>query len=74
MMGIKETLDKIEDSCEPFRRITFNWTAKGKGFGQLVFYVDETDGKVHCENEMMNRETVRRILCSMADNCILNDE
>lgn len=48
------------------------WSEKGTGFGEFVFFM--RDGKVHCANECMSRESVKRILCTMVDQAVFLDE
>jgi hypothetical protein len=45
----------------------FDWGWKGCGFGQLSFSIDEDTGQITCMNECMSRESVRKILHSLAD-------
>lgn len=63
----------MNDSCVPHGAFGLNWTAKGIGFGQMYFRVDTKDGYVHCSNEYMGREFLKRMLCAMVDNCVLDD-
>ena len=73
-MSIHDFLDKMPDSCDPHSpRVGFDWSSKGIGFGQMYFYVDRTDGYVHCDNEIMSREFLKRMLCLMVDNAVMND-
>jgi hypothetical protein len=45
----------------------FDWGWKGCGFGQLSFSFDRETSKLECMNECMSRDSVRKILHSMAD-------
>jgi len=63
----------MEDDCAPSGHTYFNWSAKGCGFGQLGFYTKEDDDKVYCMNEMMSKEFVKKMLCHMVDNAIMDD-
>lgn len=46
---------------------TLNWSTDNIGFGQFRFY--EKDGELFCDNEMMSKEFVKRMLCQMVDEC-----
>lgn len=46
--------------------IYFNWHVDGLGFGQLYFYQDE-DGTIHCDNELLTKETVKKIFDLLLD-------
>jgi hypothetical protein len=46
-----------------------NWSAKGIGFGQLYFYTD--NGLIYCDNELMDKEFIKQVLCQMVDDCVL---
>lgn len=70
-MSIKELLDNCEDYCEPALKTVFNWSKKGKGFGQIYFYIK--DNEVRCENECESKEFIKEMLCKMVDECILDD-
>lgn len=72
-MSLKAFFDSFDDSCEPHRNASFSWSAKGCGFGQMTFYIDEADGYVHCANEIMSRAFLKDMLCKMVDNCVLDD-
>ena len=52
--------------------VTIQWSEKGRGFGEYVFQL--IDGKMVCDNECDSRETVKRILCIMVDQCEFVDE
>lgn len=72
-MSLQAFFDSCSDGCEPLSPVTFAWSATGVGFGQLYFYVDPEDNKVHCANETMGREFIKRTLCAMVDNCVLDE-
>jgi len=72
-MGIKEFLDNCEDGCEvEVGSASFRWSLKGKGFGQIDFYVGD-DGKTHCRNECMSNEEIKKILSVLVDSCVMDD-
>jgi hypothetical protein len=47
------------------------WEISNFGFGMFYFYVK--DGKVHCDNETMSKDTIKEVLCKMVDDCVLDD-
>jgi len=51
--------------------ILINWSEKGRGFGQYAFQI--IDDKMICNNEMDSKETVKRMLCVMIDQCEFTD-
>jgi hypothetical protein len=71
-MSMKEMLDNVQDYCEPAAAFTIAWGKKGRGWGQLYFYVS-ADKSVHCSNEMMSKEFIKEILCKMVDDMKLDD-
>lgn len=48
-----------------FSNVYFSWCWEGVGFGQ--FSVNLRDGKLEANNEIMSRESVRKLLHSWAD-------
>lgn len=56
----------------------FRWGWTGCGFGELFVKLDPESGEIHCANEFMGRESVRKMLHSLADHIadkmILGDE
>ena len=71
-MSLKDFFDGFEDCCNPTGEVSFKWSARGAGFGNLYFYFNEKDSYVHCENELMGREFIKKMLCNMVDNCVLD--
>lgn len=74
---LQERFDRLEDSCGPWsddsimeQVAAFSWTAKGIGFGTFTFYTD-TKGRLHCDNETMGRDFIKRMLNKMVDDAIL---
>lgn len=64
--------ERLPNACEPCGTVQFNWTVKNVGFGQAKFYLDKKDGYVHCSNEGMSREFIKKILCEMVDNAVMD--
>lgn len=48
--------------------IYMNW-GNSRGFGQLYFY--EKDGKIYCDNELLSKDTIKKILCDLVDQSTL---
>ena len=85
--SIQEMFNAMEDSCspmgipenrndEPLGTALLGWSAKGIGFGSFYFYEKKDDNnntKLYCENECMSKEFIKRMLCVMVDNAIIND-
>lgn len=71
-MSLQTFFDSFDNECTPMgdQYVTFEWSMKGHGFGQLGFYVE--DGKLYCDNECMSKERVKAILCAMVDNAIFD--
>lgn len=72
-MGILDLLEKLEDSAEPHSSISMSWEAKGIGFGQFYFYLDEQDKKWHCQNECMSKEFIKRMFNAFVDELVLDE-
>lgn len=84
-MAIQDFFNSMENSCHPVTysdeeemddgQVLFSWSAKGVGFGQLYFYFKEEDGTpmLHCDNEGMSKEFIKKMLCCMVDEAIMND-
>jgi len=54
-----------------YHPVVIQWSIKGKGFGEFVFYRD--GDKLYCQNEGMSKETILGIMYVLLDNCILTD-
>ena len=54
--------DGFEDIPED---IMFAWGIKEFGFGTTTFYYE--DGVLKCDNEAMNKESIKKILCEFVD-------
>ena len=56
--------------CTPGKQaIHLSFSIKGFGWGELLIY--EKDEKLYCDNELMSKETIKKILNIMVDNCEL---
>lgn len=70
-MSLRDTFDKFEDGVSLHGPFGIDWSLKGIGFGQFYFY--EKDGKIYCNNECMSKESIKRALNAMVDQCELTE-
>lgn len=70
-MPLQKFFDSCNNYCKPSNAVSFNWSAKGTGFGEFYFY--EKDGKLMCSNELKSKEFIKLMLCKMVDDCTLDD-
>ena len=63
---LQKVFDKMDDYCVPIENCFFRWSKKGCGFGTLSFYFK--DGKLICDNDHMNKDFVKKLLCDMVDS------
>lgn len=63
--------EHLENYCEPVNPVYLRFGMKNFGFGELSFRVQ--GDKIYCENELMSKETIKKILNIMVDNCELMD-
>lgn len=68
-MSLEQFFEQFEDCCAPDRAVEFKWSAKGTGFGG--FYLYERNGQLYCDNELMGRKFMLRMLENMLDKAIL---
>lgn len=84
-MSFKEMFEQMDDGVYLHNSISMDFSLKGFGFGQIYFYAAEDEnGKklvkengdqvIRCQNECMSKETLKRILIAMVDQCELEDE
>ena len=72
-MSLLNWFDSMPNTCVPTEGYTsLDWSVKGRGFGQLYFFVE--DGKLYCNNECLSKERVKEILCMMVDNSIFDED
>jgi hypothetical protein len=71
-MSLEKFLEQIENTCCPNENIRFSWSHQNIGFGELYFYIE--DGELYCDNEMMSKEFVKKLLCQMVDECTFTEE
>ena len=63
----------MTDCCKPNGdSVSFRWSAKKIGFGEFRFYVDG-DKALHCENESMSKDFIKKLLCCMVDNAVMDE-
>lgn len=67
-----EIFEQLDDKVDLHNSFTIDWTLKGIGFGQYRFY--KKDGKIYCSNECMNKESIKRVLNTLVDECELEDK
>jgi hypothetical protein len=67
--GDKPKKQKLFFGCnyEDQPTVGISWSIKGRGFGEYVFYKE--NGKLKCKSEMDSREEVKRVLCTLVDQC-----
>ena len=62
--------DDKNNYCVPVQNTLYmKWGISGFGFGELFFY--EKDDQMYCDNELMSKDTIKKILNVMVDNCEL---
>lgn len=49
--------------------IYLNWSLSDRGFGQLYFY--QSGNVVYCDNELLDKDTIKQILNRLVDDCVL---
>ena len=72
--GDKPKKQKIFFGCnwEDQPTICIQWSEKGRGFGEYVFY--QKDGKLYCRNECDDKATVSRIMLHLVDQAIFTEK
>lgn len=72
-----EGIDPIEKNGELIHErlsvADFAWVVKQFGFGHIVFYYDENE-VLRCDNECMNKDFIKQILCAFVDKAILDSD
>ena len=71
-MSIKKFLDCCNNYCDVNGTALFEFSKAGFGFGQIYFFIGD-DGKTHCNNECMSKETVKDFMNMLIDNAIFED-
>jgi len=75
---MSDILDQFPDAIDLFSTAKgpegfgISFSKKGLGCGEIVFY--NHNGKIICDNEYLNRDTIKGILNLMVDQCILTSE
>lgn len=69
-MSLQDFFDSCGDYCKPDGNGGYNWSVKGLGFGQFYFYIK--DDKIMCSNELMGKEFIKKMLCQLVDECVLD--
>lgn len=76
MMALQDFFDNCEDACYPKQPVYVGWEAKGRGFGEFYFYTKEDEEgnlKIYCDNELCNKEFIKKMLCKMVDDAELTE-
>lgn len=71
---IKAMLRSLSDRCGPHggaAPTVLSWSAKDIGWGEFVFYY--SGDKLHCANEKMSKEFIKKMLCQMVDDAELDE-
>lgn len=68
-MLVKSVDEMIVDDVR-VKAVDVSWLVRDFGFGQIYFYYK--DGQLYCDNEMMSKEFIKKILCAMVDSCELD--
>ena len=66
---MKTDFDHKNNWCELDNGIHLKFGIYGFGWGELYFY--EKDEKMYCDNELMTKDTIKKILNMMVDICEL---
>lgn len=70
-MSLIDFLNSCENKIDLYSDIDISFSRTGFGFGQLRFY--QKDDIIYCDNECMTKDTVKKILAQMVDECVLLD-
>lgn len=73
-MSVEDFLDKCPNDVSFEKPFVIEWSETSRGFGQYQFYINPVDNKIHIDNEFDSKETIKRILCKMVDDAILDDQ
>ena len=71
-MSIKKLFDNIPAAINIDNTFIIQWSEPGTGWGEFTFYKDE-DGGIHCDNECMSKEFVKKIMNRFIDEIIFDD-
>lgn len=61
-------MNKLE--VQLLHTIYLGWSLLERGFGQIYFYQSD-DGTILCDNELLDKDTIKQILNVMVDQCVL---
>ena len=64
--------DNIEQNVMISGSFTVYWQMPGIGYGQYYFYKNPA-GELCCRNECMDKDSIKKVLNAMVDNCKLMD-
>ena len=71
-MSLKNFMDSCPNEASLMNSFDIRWSVKGVGFGSYFFRVVD-EGDVHIANEGMGKESIKKVLCQMVDDAILDD-
>ena len=69
---IQKFLDSVPDKVTVPHPFLVRWSIPGIGFGEFWFKTDQETGKIICDNETMSKETIKKVLCKLVDDCELD--
>ena len=52
-------------------KVIFEWGVNKFGFGQTVFLYE--DGKLKCDNEYLDKDTIKKLICEFIDRAKFTD-
>lgn len=70
--SLTEWFGTLEDGADLHNNFSLSWALKDIGFGQFYFY--KKDGKTYVSNEGMGKESIKRVLNALVDECELEDK
>ena len=73
-MSLQDFFNTCPTGVHLDKSFTVEWSVTGMGFGQFYFYTDPADGKIHIDNECMSCDSIKKVLCAMVDQAVLNDK
>lgn len=59
------------DTCKPEVSFTLWWSGRYVGFGEFRFFY--RDGELMIDNECMDKDFIKAMLCKMVDDATLTD-
>lgn len=72
-MAIEDLLNKLGKHTTLCNSFDLQWSQPGVGFGSFYFRAKD-DGFVEISNECMSKNFIKRVLCQMVDDAVLDDD